>query len=115
MIGSVTVPSTPSADANFRSASPLPANARSITTDTNTSTLSSVVVSRGSQVQYTPQAFFAQSGPLPSTIMPKTTAQSAPARAAASRASVGLYRYSALATQQTAPHRYIAYAAGTWK
>src|SRR6478609_9893618 len=113
MIGSVTMPSTPRADANLRSASPLPAKARSITTDTNTSTLSSVVVSRGSQVQYTPQAFFAQSGPLPRTIAPKTTAQSAPARAAASRASVGLYKYRALDRQQTAPHRYIAYAAGT--
>src|SRR5258708_1047337 len=115
MMGRVTVPSTPSADANLRSGSPLPAKARSTTTDTNTSTLNSVVVSRGSHVQYTPQAFFAQSGPLLSTIAPNTTAQSAPARAAASRASVGLYRYIALATQHTPPHRYMAYAAGTWK
>src|ERR1700742_1187627 len=101
MIGRFTVPSTPRADANLRSASPLPANARSTTMDTYTSTLKSVVVRRGSQVQYTPQAFFAQSGPLVSIIAPKTTAHSAPARAHASFASEGLARYIALATQQT--------------
>src|SRR5450432_3892341 len=115
MIGRFTVPSTPRAEANLRSASPLPAKARSTTTETYTSTLSNVVVRRGSQVQYTPQAFFAQSGPLESIIAPKTTAHSAPARPTASRASVGFAKYIALATQHTVPHRYMAYAAGTWK
>src|SRR5665811_1334568 len=115
MTGRLIVPKTPSAEANLRSASPLPAKVRSTTIETYTKTLSSSVVSCGSQVQYTPQAFFAQSGPLVSIIEPNSTAHSAPARAAASRASDGRYRYMPLAMQHTPPHRYMAYADGTWK
>jgi hypothetical protein len=46
---------------------------------------------------------------------PNATATSAPARATASRPSVGWYRYAAEATNQIVADRYMPYAAGTWK
>ena len=72
------------------------------------STLRSSVVSRGSQVQYVPQALAPQSGPVVRTMAPKTTATSAPARASASHASVGSREVADRAEKHAAAPRYIA-------
>ncbi len=52
----------------------------------------SVVVRRGSQVQYTPQALRAQSGPVTRTIAQKSIPISAPATASASALGLRLAR-----------------------
>ena len=75
----------------------------------------SVDVSRASHCHQTPQALRAQSGPVMSTIAPKSTDSSAAASAQRSARRFSLNRNSALAMPQTNADTNIAIAAGTWK